>query len=106
MASARDAWELSWRDEDGVVAVLSVYMDESGTHDGSPVVAVGAYVATPKQCAVGFPPARNGRRATHASAAAFSLPERPVSVLGTRAAGGSALRIWPDRVATAVARGG
>jgi len=34
--------------QDGFVAVIKVYMDESGTHDGSPVVTVAAYYAKPK----------------------------------------------------------
>ncbi len=34
---------------DGWVVVLKVAMDESGVHDGSPVVAVGAYLARPRQ---------------------------------------------------------
>jgi hypothetical protein len=29
--------------------MLKVYMDESGTHGGSPVVTVGAYIAKPSQ---------------------------------------------------------
>ena len=33
----------------GVVVVLKVYIDESGTHDGSPVVCVAAYMARPRQ---------------------------------------------------------
>jgi hypothetical protein len=37
-------------DSDGWVIVQKVYMDESGTHDGSPVVTVAAYVARPRQC--------------------------------------------------------
>ena len=31
--------------------MLKIYMDESGTHDGSPVVTVGAYMARPKEWA-------------------------------------------------------
>src|SRR5262245_38599133 len=30
-------------DRDGWLTVIRIYIDESGTHDGSPVVAVGAY---------------------------------------------------------------
>ena len=30
-------------------AMLKVYMDESGTHEGSPVVTVGAYIAKPSK---------------------------------------------------------
>lgn len=30
-------------DKDGWLAVIRIYIDESGTHDGSPVVSVGAY---------------------------------------------------------------
>ncbi len=33
----------------GRVVVLKVYLDESGIHDGSPVVTVGAYMARPRQ---------------------------------------------------------
>ena len=31
-----------------MVAMLEAYMDESGTHDGSPVLTVGAYLAGPE----------------------------------------------------------
>ncbi len=51
MASAQQVWELSravLADQDGVVAVLKAYMDESGTHAGSPVVTVGLYVSKPR----------------------------------------------------------
>ena len=34
---------------DGQAIVLKVAMDESGVHDGSPVIAVAAYVARPRQ---------------------------------------------------------
>lgn len=50
MTSARDVWDLSraiLADKDGVVAVIKVFMDESGTHAGSPVVTVAAYVGRP-----------------------------------------------------------
>lgn len=52
MTAAKDVLDLSrallgYRR--GMVAVLQVYMDESGTHDGSPVVTVAAYVARPEQ---------------------------------------------------------
>ncbi len=50
MTSAGDVYDLSraiLADHDGYVAVLKVYMDESGIHDGSPVLTVGAYVARP-----------------------------------------------------------
>lgn len=50
MTSAQQVWELSravLADQDGVVAVLKAYMDESGTHAGSPVVTVGLYVGKP-----------------------------------------------------------
>jgi hypothetical protein len=33
----------------GFIAVLKVFIDESGTHDGSPVVTVAAYMARPRQ---------------------------------------------------------
>jgi hypothetical protein len=50
MSSARFVLELSRAvvpGRNGFVAVLKAYMDETGTHDGSPVVAVGAYIAKP-----------------------------------------------------------
>ena len=34
---------------DGTAAVFKVYMDESGTHDGSPVVTVAAYLGRPRE---------------------------------------------------------
>lgn len=34
---------------DGDVVVIKVAMDESGVHDGSPVLTVAAYVSTPRQ---------------------------------------------------------
>ena len=40
-------------DQDGVIAVLKAYMDESGTHAGSPVVTVGR--ATGLLAAASFP---------------------------------------------------
>ena len=52
MGSAQAVWELSravLSDGDGIVAVFKVYMDESGVHDGSPVVTVGAYLARPRE---------------------------------------------------------
>jgi len=52
MASAKQVWELSralLADSNGLVAVLKVYMDESGTHDHSPVVTVAAYVGRPRE---------------------------------------------------------
>jgi hypothetical protein len=52
MASARNVWELSravLNDRDGYVIVLRIFMDESGTHDGSDVVAVAAYIGKPKE---------------------------------------------------------
>ena len=51
MGSARYVWELSraiLADVDGYVAVIRTYMDESGTHEGSPYVTVGAYAGQPK----------------------------------------------------------
>ena len=51
MSSAREVWELSraiLADKPGYIAVLKVYMDESGIHDGSPALTVGAYVAMPR----------------------------------------------------------
>lgn len=50
-AIAQQVWEISQialADRDGDVAVLKVYMDESGTHDGSPIVTVAAYIGRPK----------------------------------------------------------
>jgi hypothetical protein len=46
LTPAQYAWELgraALGDRDGWLAVIRIYIDESGTHDGSPVVAVGAY---------------------------------------------------------------
>jgi len=51
VGSARYAYELSrlaLADADGIAGVIKVYMDESGTHEGSPVVAVAAYFGRPK----------------------------------------------------------
>jgi len=51
MGSAQYAYELSrlaLADTDGVAAVIRVFMDESGVHDGSPVVSVAAYFGRPK----------------------------------------------------------
>lgn len=51
MTSARQVWELSralLADQEGSVAVLKTYLDESGIHDGSPVLTVAAYTAKPK----------------------------------------------------------
>jgi len=51
MSAARDVWEMSRAilgDQDGYVAVIRVYLDESGIHEGSPVVTVAAYLARPK----------------------------------------------------------
>jgi uncharacterized protein DUF3800 len=50
MPSARDILEMSrafLADKEGVIAVLKVFMDESGTHDTSPVVTVAAYMGRP-----------------------------------------------------------
>ena len=50
MSSAKYVYELSClalADQDGKVIVLKAYMDESGTHDGSPVITVSAYLARP-----------------------------------------------------------
>lgn len=52
MSSAQEVWELSraiLADHDGFIAVLSIYMDESGTHDRSPVVTAAACLAPPKE---------------------------------------------------------
>ncbi len=48
MTSAQLVWDMSraaLNERPGYVAVLKVYMDESGTHEGSPVVTVAALVA-------------------------------------------------------------
>lgn len=52
MASAQSVWELCRAilgDRDGWIAVLKIYMDESGTHDGSPVITVASYIGRPGQ---------------------------------------------------------
>jgi hypothetical protein len=52
MASARLVYEMSRLalcEADGQVIVLKVAMDESGVHDGSPVLTVGAYCGRPRQ---------------------------------------------------------
>ena len=52
MTSARQVWETSrtvLSDQDGIVAVIRSFMDESGIHDGSPVVTVGTYFGRPSQ---------------------------------------------------------
>ncbi len=36
-------------DKDGVVTVIKVYMDETGTHEGASVLAVSAYFARPSE---------------------------------------------------------
>jgi hypothetical protein len=49
--SARIVYELcqmALADQRGVVAVLRAYLDESGIHDSSPVLTVGAYIARPR----------------------------------------------------------
>jgi Protein of unknown function (DUF3800) len=49
MASSRDVSEFSRAVLGGrEIAVLKIYMDESGVHDGSPVVTVAAYVGRPR----------------------------------------------------------
>jgi hypothetical protein len=45
----RDLGAAAWADEDGLLAMLRIYMDASGTHDGSPVVTVAAYVGKSKE---------------------------------------------------------
>ena len=35
-------------DKDGYVAVIRIFMDESGTHQGSPAISIGAHMAKPK----------------------------------------------------------
>lgn len=52
MGSARLVYEMSRMalcESDGSVIVIKVAMDESGVHDGSPVLTVAAYVGTPRQ---------------------------------------------------------
>lgn len=52
LTSAGDVYEVSrafLAERSGFVAVIKVYMDESGTHDASPYLTVGAYAAQPKQ---------------------------------------------------------
>lgn len=51
MSSAQQVWEFSRAalgDRDGLVVVLKIYLDESGIHEGSPVVTVAAYVGRPR----------------------------------------------------------
>jgi Protein of unknown function (DUF3800) len=51
VTSAQQVWEISravLADQDGWVVVLRAYMDESGTHDDSPVVVVGMYIGKPR----------------------------------------------------------
>lgn len=51
ISSAQYVWDLckvALCDAPGAVVMLRVYMDESGTHDGSPAVTVGAYCGFPK----------------------------------------------------------
>lgn len=43
-----DLCRLALADTPGVVAMLRAYMDEPGTHDGSPAVSVGAFFGTPR----------------------------------------------------------
>jgi hypothetical protein len=50
VGSALGVWQVccaALNGEDGWIAVLKAYMDESGTHDGSPVVTVGLYAGVP-----------------------------------------------------------
>jgi hypothetical protein len=50
--SGRLVYEMSrmvLAEQDGQAIVLKVAMDESGVHDGSPVIAVGAYIGRPRQ---------------------------------------------------------
>lgn len=52
MGSAQLVYEMSRMalcESDGGVIVLKVAMDESGVHDDSPVLTVGAYIARPRQ---------------------------------------------------------
>jgi hypothetical protein len=46
MSAAEFAYELGTAclgDRNGLLIMIRVYIDESGTHEGSPVVSVGAY---------------------------------------------------------------
>ena len=43
-----DLCQMALADQDGEVAVLKVYLDESGIHDGSPVLTVAGYMARPR----------------------------------------------------------
>jgi hypothetical protein len=50
VSTAQHVWEVSrtaLADADGVIVVLRIFMDESGTHDPSPVITVGAAWARP-----------------------------------------------------------
>jgi len=50
MGAAQLVFEVSravLNERDGMVAALKAYADESGTHDGSPVVTVGMYIGRP-----------------------------------------------------------
>src|SRR5579884_3589755 len=52
MSTAQLVYEMSRMalcESDGNVVVIKVAMDESGVHDGSPVLTVAAYVARPSQ---------------------------------------------------------
>ena len=54
MSSVADVLELSRAvlgGKRGYATVIRIYMDESGTHDNSPIVTVSAYAARPKQWA-------------------------------------------------------
>ena len=47
---ARHVWELSraaLADRGGYISVLKAYLDESGVHNGSPVVTIAGYIGTP-----------------------------------------------------------
>jgi hypothetical protein len=51
MMSAQVVWELSRAflvDQDGFVAVLKTFMDETGIHDDANTVAVAGYISRPK----------------------------------------------------------
>lgn len=52
MGNAQLVYEMSRMalcEADGNVIAIKVAMDESGVHDGSPVLTVAAYVARPEQ---------------------------------------------------------
>jgi|GEM_PF-1023925 len=52
MSTAQHVWEASraaLNDQDGIIVVLKAFIDESGTHDDSPVLTVAAYLGRQKE---------------------------------------------------------